>query len=444
MIDKNKIPASWEVVKLGEVCEIFQGYGFPIFMQGKSKGKIPFYKVGDISRNVQAGNQYLEFCENYIDDEELQKLKAKPYPKNTIVFAKIGEALKLNRRVLTKHSCIVDNNAVGLKATEIICSDLFLFFFLKRIKLEKYSRATTVPSVRKSDIEELEIPLPPLPEQHRIVSKIEEIFSELDKGIESLKTAQQQLKIYRQAVLKWAFEGRLTHENVKDGELPEGWKWVKLGDKGKLVSGQHILEKDYNFSKDGIPYFTGPADFGNCFPSVSKWTIYPKAIAKKNDVLITVKGAGVGKINLMNIEEAAISRQLMAFSSLEIDIKYIYHFLASRFHDFQRLGLGSTVPGIDRDTILNYQIPLCKLEEQTKIVSEIETRLSVCDKLEETITTALQQSESLRQGILKKAFEGRFVEQDPKDESASKLLERINAKRDETTNETRKKIIPKG
>ena len=70
----------------------------------------------------------------------------------------------------------------------------------------------------------------PLPEQHRIVAKIEALFSSLDKGIESLKTAQQQLKVYRQAVLKWAFEGKLTNDNVKDGELPEGWKWVKFGE----------------------------------------------------------------------------------------------------------------------------------------------------------------------------------------------------------------------
>ncbi len=82
------------------------------------------------------------------------------------------------------------------------------------------------------------IPLPPVNEQHHIVEKIEELFSELDKGIENLKTAQQQLKVYRQAVLKWAFEGKLTNDNVKDGELPEGWEWIKSNSLILVFDGQ--------------------------------------------------------------------------------------------------------------------------------------------------------------------------------------------------------------
>src|SRR4051812_29744830 len=107
MIEEKKISNDWKLVKLGEVVNIYQGYGFPKNIQGKRNGKYPFYKVGDISRNVQAGNKYLEECENFIDENELKKIKAKPYPVNTIVFAKIGEALKLNRRALIKKSGIV-------------------------------------------------------------------------------------------------------------------------------------------------------------------------------------------------------------------------------------------------------------------------------------------------------------------------------------------------
>ncbi|TWU53713.1 Type-1 restriction enzyme EcoKI specificity protein [Candidatus Brocadiaceae bacterium B188] len=437
MIDKSKLPPSWEVVKLGEVCEIFQGYGFPIIMQRKSKGKFPFYKVGDISRNVLSGNQYLEYCENYIDDEELQKLKAKPYPKKTIVFAKIGEALKLNRRALTKYPCIVDNNAVGLKAVEIICSDLFLFFFLKLIKLEKYSRATTVPSVRKSEIKAIEIPLPPLPEQHRIVSKTEELFSELDKGVESLKTARQQLKIYRQAVLKWAFEGKLTHENVKDGELPEGWKWVKISEICNVVRGGSPRPAgNPKFYGGNIP-FLKVADLtkdNNIYIDTFGFTIKEAGLQKTrkispNTLLLTNSGATLGVPKICMIE-ATINDGIAAFLNLDKRSNlFLYYFWMSKTKELRTINQGAAQPNLNTEIINNYDLPYCPFEEQIKIISEIETRLSVCDKLEETITTALQQSDALRQSILKKAFEGRLVEQNPNDKPASKLLERIRAEK---------------
>jgi type I restriction enzyme S subunit len=93
-----------------------------------------------------------------------------------------------------------------------------------KLQLESLSAATTVAIVNKGKFETIKISIPPLAEQHRILEKIEELFSELDKGIETLKTAQQQLKVYRQAVLKYAFEGKLSNPDVKEGELPDGWE----------------------------------------------------------------------------------------------------------------------------------------------------------------------------------------------------------------------------
>ena len=106
-------------------------------------------------------------------------------------------------------------------------NDLFLYFYLLTIRLENYSRATTVPSVRKTDIENIRLPLSSLPEQRAIVAKIEELFSGLDKGIADLKKAQDQLKVYRQAVLKKAFEGELTKE-WRDNRKSKLEKWCTI------------------------------------------------------------------------------------------------------------------------------------------------------------------------------------------------------------------------
>ena len=106
------------------------------------------------------------------------------------------------------------------------------------------------------------------------------------------------------------------------------WRAKTLGEVCKLVSGQHIEAKDYNTESRGIGYLTGPSDFGVVHPVVSKWTEHPKVNAIRGDILITVKGSGVGKINLLDQEEVAISRQLMAVRVTGADPGFVYAFLS--------------------------------------------------------------------------------------------------------------------
>lgn len=443
---QNHLPPHWSWRKLGSLVadpkrDLVDGpFGSNLKSHEYVEAGIPVFKI----QNIKA-NRFVDKNLNYVTEEKAEQLSRHSFRDGDLIITKLGDPLGLCCKVPKKfkHGIIVAD-LIRMRPDR---KDVFDDYLINAInsdvvqhQFKTITKGTTRPRVNLTIVRKIEIPLPPLPEQHRIVAKIESLFSDLDKGIESLKTAQQQLKVYRQAVLKWAFEGKLTEEwRKKDCKrkskqvstrvrleksiaaepevnyvastviklsLPHGWKQMKVGEIGKLVSGQHILEKDYNFENEGIPYFTGPADFGNEYPIVTKWTKYPKAIAKNNDVLITVKGAGVGKINMMKTETAAISRQLMAISSDMVEAKFLYLFLSSKFFDFQKLGLGSTVPGLDRETILNFCVPVCSQEEQYQIVSEIEVRLSVCDKLEVTIKENLQKAEALRQSILKKAFEG--------------------------------------
>ena len=114
----------------------------------------------------------------------------------------------------------------------------YLYYFLCKVVDELYAKShgSGMVHITKRKFEATKLALPPIAQQQTIVSKIEQLFSELDKAIEYLKTAQQQLKTYRQSVLKWAFEGRLTNENVKEGELPEGWVWRSFGDVHQIMS----------------------------------------------------------------------------------------------------------------------------------------------------------------------------------------------------------------
>ena len=161
--------------KLGNICTIYTGTGFPVQYQGESSGDYPFFKVGDISKNVSKGHIYLTDCDNYISKEVARKIKGTIVPIDTVVFAKIGEAVKLNRRAITSTNCLVDNNAMGICPDQTKILLAYFYHYMCSVKLEKYAEATTVPSVKKSVVEKLEIPLPPIDEQHIISDTLDRI-----------------------------------------------------------------------------------------------------------------------------------------------------------------------------------------------------------------------------------------------------------------------------
>ena len=173
--------------KLGEVCRFYSGTGFPVAYQGKDEDDLPFYKVGDIANNVASGNVYLSLCNNYISRREADEIRGSIIPKGTVVFAKIGEALKLNRRAITSCDCLVDNNAMGIAPKGEFLRTGYFFYFMKEMKMQDHAESTTVPSVRKSKLEQIEIDIPSLDTQE----KIERI---LDKISALIFARQQQLQ----------------------------------------------------------------------------------------------------------------------------------------------------------------------------------------------------------------------------------------------------------
>ncbi len=333
----------------------------------------------------------------------------------------------------------------------------FVFWYMQTIRVN----ADTHKRYWISHYSRLPILLPPLPEQQRIVAKIEELFSSLDKGIESLKTAQQQLKVYRQAVLKWAFEGKLTNKNVAEGELPKGyalslpkgWKWLKLDDVvdefvrgpfGGSLKKECFVPKGYKVyeQKNAIYQST---ELGKYFINENKFKELIRFKVKPYDFIVSCSGT-IGK--LFMIPEKApkgIINQALLIIRINRDLlleKFFMHLFTSSF--FQRLIIKDAkgtamlnLAGVKDMKLVPVLLP--PIREQQAIVAEIESRLSVCDKIEESIEQSLKQAEALRQSILKKAFEGKLFSQDPNDEPASKLLERIKVEREKTAIKKRSK-----
>ena len=173
-------------------------------------------------------------------------------------------------------------------------------------------------------------------------------------------------------------------------ELPNGWMWIRVEECVDLISGQHIESKNYNTDSEGLPYLTGPIDFGEVNPNIRKWTTHPKVISQKNDILLTVKGAGIGKNNVVNIPEVAISRQLMAIRCIMLNVNYMHLFIRAKTEYFQSKGTGIAIPGIGRKDVLELLFPMPPLNEQKRIVAKVDQLMALCDKLE----TKLNQSQS--------------------------------------------------
>lgn len=161
----------WTSKPLSKVCNVLQGYGFPETLQGKSDGQYPFCKVSDISRAVAENGGLLAEATNYVGDDELVILRARLIPKGATVFAKIGEALRLNRRAYVLKECLIDNNATGLKAIDGVADDYFVYQLSQLIDLNQHCGGA-VPSVNKSTLEEIEVVVPGLDEQKRIAESL--------------------------------------------------------------------------------------------------------------------------------------------------------------------------------------------------------------------------------------------------------------------------------
>ncbi|MBK8636997.1 MAG: restriction endonuclease subunit S [Chromatiaceae bacterium] len=183
-------------------------------------------------------------------------------------------------------------------------------------------------------------------------------------------------------------------------------KTVELRAVAHIISGQHILETDHNQDGRGIGYLTGPADFGVKHPCVTRWTEKPRAICEHGDILITVKGAGVGKINAAPSDAVAISRQLMAIRSHreQLDRDYLYCFLLTRLEHFRKKAVGATVPGLSREDLETLQIRLPTINAQQSAAKEVNAQLTTVEEARQAAKAQLRELTHLANAIIRETL----------------------------------------
>lgn len=380
--------------------------------------------------------------ENYTDGE-----KCLPCSEGDILIVCDGSRSGLVGKAI--------NGYVGSTLAKITAEGMmqnYLFYFLqgKYALLNTKKKGTGTPHLNPDLLKRQKIYVPSLNEQQRIVSRIEELFSELEKGVETLQTIKQQLAVYRQAVLKEAFEGKFTlswrkkhtqeipqsdFENIKrqneifkdtSGDeneislvLPEEWIKIRLGEVFEVQVGATPSRRIPEYWNGNINWVSsGEVHFNSIYKTNEQITEDGLAHASTSihpigTVMLAMIGEGKtrGQAAILN-SEAAHNQNTAAIlvSKTPCSPKYIYYFLQMNYDNTRRVGSGNNQKALNKERVRALRFPFTSFAEQNKVVAEIESRLSVCDSIEHTVDTALAQAKAMRQSILKKAFEGGFNE----------------------------------
>lgn len=397
--NNNKRNISWETKKMPDVVKWSSG-GTPkaTVKEYYENGDIPWLIIGDLNDGI------VNTAATKITELGLNNSSAKLVPAGTLLIAMYGSIGKLG---ITGMECCT-NQAIAFAKEMYGVTTEYMFYYLSlmKSKLISLGKGGTQKNISLTVLNSIDVIVPPITEQQRIVDRIEELFSQLDSAVETLKKTKQQLAVYRQAVLKEAFS------NIKDtATIREVSTLVTSGSRGwaKYYSNQGAkFIRIGNLTRDFIDIVFDDVQYVE-LPDKAEGL---RSKLQPNDVLVSIT-ADLGSIGLVpqNIGEAYINQHIAVVRFKNTDQgKFMAWYLKSDYgqKDLLKNKRGAGKLGLGLDDIRDSKVPVVSDDVAESIVNVIEARISVCDSIEKTVDTALQQAEAMRQSILKKAFEGSF------------------------------------
>ena len=390
--------SKWEWVALEDAVEICDYLRKPV--NSKERAQRVAYKREDELYPYYGATGQVGYIDSYLSDGEYVLLGEDGAPFLD-PFAK--------KAYLIKGKGWVNNHAHVLKSK---LNNKFLCYYLNQVDYNGLVTGTTRYKLTQAAMKRILVPTPDLVEQERIVSKIEELFSKLDASVAELKTAKEKLKVYRQAVLKEAFAGEYPRISLK--EIAKPLSGYAFKSKKYSINGKYVVVKignvkpfHFDFSRD----FTKTIEVDDA--------ILSRYLLTRGDCLITMTGSrgkrDYGYVVMVEDQKNYLLNQRVAALRFNPSValpKFFEYYLSSpqyrnQFFSYETGNVGQGNVGIKALTEPEVICPPIKIQEE--IIQKIEFRLSLCDSIEQTIDTSLQQAEALRQSILKQAFEGRLI-----------------------------------
>lgn len=442
----SESPEGWTTTRLAEIVATRKGKKPDLLRQEKAEGFIPYLDIQAIENN----------CIRQYADIESSRLGKKEdlfvvWDGARSGWVGLGQEGAIGSTIMALESFAGESR--------------YLYYFIKSTfdYINSNTRGTGIPHVDPEIFGNLEVPLPPLNEQHSIVLKLETLLSRVDAILARLATIPRILKRFRQSVLAAACSGKLTADWRRENrdieprmiernaasdalespeDYPSNWRVTRLGSLTEFVtSGSRGWAKYY--SDSGSMFIRAQninSDFFNlediAFVKVSNSAEGLRTKVKQHDMLITITGANVTKSALIEkpIGDAYVSQHVALVRLADARVsKFLFYSVISPSHgrkQLQTAAYGQGKPGLNLDNIREVVVGLPPLPEQREIVSRVEALFKTADVLEARYRTAKAHIDKLTQSILARAFRGELVSQDPSDEPASVLLERIRQSKD--------------
>lgn len=376
---------NWKYLSLNEAAEICDNLRKPINCKERNE-RIAGKSVSELFPYYGATGQ-VGYIDDYITDGEYVLLGEDGAP---FLSAYAEKAYIINGKTW------VNNHAHILKSHT---SNKFLCYFLNHFNYKGYVSGTTRLKLTQASMKQIQVPVPHLEEQERIVSRIEELFSQLDSGVDTLKKTKEQLRVYRQAVLKEAFEpfrSTTTFREIADSRLG------KMLDKSKNTGVPRKYLRNIN-----VRWFS--FDLSDLLEMKIEQSEIEKYSLQKGDLVICEGGEPARCAVWENAEPIFYQKALhrVRFNDISNPKFYMYYlWFSAQTGKLTKYYTGTGIKHLTGQSLEKVPVPKADYDMQNSIVKEIESRLSVCDSIEKTIDTALQEAEALRQSILKQAFEG--------------------------------------